>query len=186
MSRPRPLRRFREGCVYSRTSSQQGQLERRARKRIDHRGRQNLDLAKAKRVRLTEREAYVHGSHPTPIGKYTQEEVDQLGREGKALAKGDESRWFPIAVVSDIDNAVAAYRKLAPSERNGVRAERTADALAEQLEWLSGVGIEEENGGARGAAPPLSTPRGAPIPQQPLTSPGRVGCVRRLPIPRPR
>lgn len=83
-------------------------------------GRDQLDLAKAKARRAERREAYVHGSHPTPAGKYSLAEVEQLGKEGKALAKGDGTHWFAIAEYADIHNAVAAYRALKPGERDGV------------------------------------------------------------------
>jgi hypothetical protein len=102
-----------------------------------------LELAKAKRVRLTKREAYVHGSHPTPHGKYTSEEVEQLGLEGKALARGDETHWFPIALYSDIHNAVAAYRQLKPSERDGVHRWIVERARAIGAEHLLPKGMGE-------------------------------------------
>ena len=110
-------------------------------------GRQDLDFAEAVRARLTKREAYVHGSHPTPLGKYTQAEVDRLGREGKALAKGDGSHWFPIALYSDIHNAVAAYRALKPKERNGVHAWIVERARMIGAEHLLPKGMGEPNPG---------------------------------------
>jgi hypothetical protein len=129
---PHPLDCECVGCSYSRSSAQQGQLERRRRarprKRTDHTARRDLakardrrDVREARRIGQAQR-AYVSGSDPTPLGKYSQEDVDQLGREAKALAKGDGSHWFPIAKHNDVQNAVAAYRKLKPGERNGVHA----------------------------------------------------------------
>jgi hypothetical protein len=48
--------------------------------------------------------------------------VQQLGREGKALERPDGTFWFPLVSASDVDNCVAAYRALTPSQRPGVHA----------------------------------------------------------------
>jgi hypothetical protein len=85
-------------------------------------GRDQLDLAKAKRARLKQRAAYVTGQDGHPMGRYDAEAVERLGREGKALARGDGSHWFPIVDLRDLHNAIAAYLALKASERNGVRA----------------------------------------------------------------
>jgi hypothetical protein len=80
-------------------------------------------MAKAKRTRLgRDRRAYVHGSEPTPKGKYSDAEIQKLGEQGKAMRKPGGGHWFPNAVANDIPNAVAAYLALPPGAREGVRA----------------------------------------------------------------
>jgi hypothetical protein len=95
------------------------------------------DLERAKRARLLRAESYVHGSHPTPLGKYTADEVEQLGKEGKAMPKPGGGFWFPLVSVSDVANCVAAYRALKPSQRDGVREWITKRCRALKIEnWL--------------------------------------------------
>jgi hypothetical protein len=99
-------------------------------------GRADLDLAKARRAALprlrrddstqggtmavgaaggASTDAYTDGSHPTPLGVYTQEEVDRLGRAGKALWIGGRFAW-PIANRRDLLNCVAGWRLLRPGK----------------------------------------------------------------------
>jgi len=51
---------------------------------------------------------------------YTDEQIEQLGREGKAMPKPGGGYWLPIARYADVTAAVAAYRELAPRQREGV------------------------------------------------------------------
>jgi hypothetical protein len=112
------------GCSYARTSAQQGQLERRRRarpkRRTDYRGREVVAMAKAKRARLRRSDAYVHGSHPTPQGRYSDRELQALGEQGLALMMPGGTFAYPITGLADLMNALAAY-KSGEYDRTGVR-----------------------------------------------------------------
>jgi HK97 family phage prohead protease len=119
-------------------------------RRTSSSGRDRLELAaaKAKRtmLRRSAERAYTHGSDPTPLGKYTAAEVEQLGKEGKALEKGDGTFWFPLKMASDVANCVAAYRELNPKAREGVYRWITLRCRALKLEYLLPKGWGEYSG----------------------------------------
>jgi hypothetical protein len=116
-------------------------------------GRHDLDLVRAKCIQrdakapLSRRaDAYVHGSDPTPLGKYDRETVERLGKESKALQKRDGSFWFPLTAASDVDNCVAAYRALEATERDGVRAWITLRCRLLNLSHMLPQGWDEYSG----------------------------------------
>jgi HK97 family phage prohead protease len=94
----------------------------RNRRRSDNRGR--LDVAKARRAQLGHtRAAYVTGQDGHPKGRYTDDEIQKLGEEGKTLKKENSPRYhYPIVDRRDLQNAIQAYGRAKPSERAGVRA----------------------------------------------------------------
>jgi hypothetical protein len=74
-------------------------------------GRDVLDLAKARAARHRRASgAYVHGSHPTPKGRYSADELIQLGKEGKALQLPNGSYGYVVQNLADLMNALAAYK----------------------------------------------------------------------------
>jgi hypothetical protein len=79
-------------------------------RRASRSGRDQLDLAKAKRARLRRAESYVHGSHPTPKGRYDQDELDALGERGLALKLPSGKYAYGITGLADLMNSLAAYK----------------------------------------------------------------------------
>lgn len=73
-------------------------------------------LARAKRDR-----AMTAGSIKRRGDKYTQTEVDELGREGKAHKAADGHYHFPIKDHEDVKNAVKALGRIPAAERPSVR-----------------------------------------------------------------
>jgi hypothetical protein len=115
---------------HSRTAAQQGQLERRRRlrrgKRTHRRGRRDFtrvrnrrDVREARRILRTD--AYVHGLDPTPQGRYSDTEIQELGEEGKALKMPIGGYAYPILNLADLMNALAAY-KTTDGDKTGVRS----------------------------------------------------------------
>jgi hypothetical protein len=101
-------------------------------------GRDRLDLAKAKRARLAPAQrAYVDGSHPTPAGVYTPEQLQALGAQGKAFKRKDGSWGWVILNRRDLLNALAAWRQLPQGdERLEVKAWIKARAIRLVMEDL--------------------------------------------------
>jgi hypothetical protein len=97
---------------------------RRLRRKADGRrsGRDQLDLARAKRARHRRSDAYIDGQDDTPLGAYTQLEVDALGARGEAFQKRDGSYGFVVKTRRDLLNALAAWRQL-PSTSARARTE---------------------------------------------------------------
>jgi hypothetical protein len=75
-------------------------------------GRDALELAVAKRARLKRSDAYIDGQDDTPLGAYTQLEVDAYGARGMAFKKRDGTFGFVILNRRDLLNALAAWRQL--------------------------------------------------------------------------
>jgi HK97 family phage prohead protease len=86
------------------------------RRRPPRSSRSHLDLVKAKRARLgsaKRSDAYVDGQDgDTPLGAYTELEVDALGARGEAFRKRDGSYGFVVKNRRDLLNALAAWRQL--------------------------------------------------------------------------
>jgi hypothetical protein len=128
--------------------------------RVDGSGRDLLHLAKAKRARLQRTDACVHGSHPTPQGRYSDDELQKLGERGLALQMPDGSYAYPIVNLADLMNAVAAYER-ADGDKTGVRARIVRRAREMGLDYLLPKGWGEfsekpgpKEAGAAGVAAP--------------------------------
>ncbi len=98
-----------------------GGLEGRRGARSDHAAfvaRSELDIAKARRARLGGRRDYRADDHP----RYTDAQIQKLGEEGKALKRKDGKTYhYPIVNGRDVTNAVRAWGRAVPSEREAVR-----------------------------------------------------------------
>jgi hypothetical protein len=83
---------------------------RRRRRLYGRSGRDQLDLARAKRARLRRTEAYVHGSDAHRLGKYSEEEVTEYAEQGKALKLPNGKYGYVILDTADLMNSLQAYK----------------------------------------------------------------------------
>ena len=118
-----------------------------------------LQIAKARRARAGNRahpgsDASVEGQEDTP--RYTDAQVTQLGREGKAYKKKDGTYSYPVKDRRDLLNALAAWKlgRVAKGEASAVKAFIKKRAVLLRLEselpeaWRSkakpGLGPKEQ------------------------------------------
>ncbi len=100
-----------------------------------------LQIAKARRAKAGTRahpgsDASVEGEEDTP--RYTDAQVTQLGREGKAYKKKDGTYSYPVKDRRDLLNALAAWKlgRVAKGEASAVKAFIKRRAVLMRLEAL--------------------------------------------------
>ena len=97
-------------------------------------------------------DASVEGVEDKP--RYTDAQVEALGKEGKAFKKRDGSYSYPVADRRDLLNAIKAFGRARPSEASALKAWLKMRARVMQLEsllpasWQSKAGLKTASGGS--------------------------------------
>ena len=104
--------------------------------------RDRRDLREARGIgRRTD--AVIHGADASPMGRFTPEEVEQLGRAGHALEMPDGSFAYPILNGQDLTNALTCYLQAEGGKPPGLHAWIVKRANVLRLQHLLPAGWAE-------------------------------------------
>ena len=84
--------------------------------------------------------------------RYTDDQVEALGKEGKAFPKRDGTYSYPVADRRDLLNAIKAFGRARPSEASALKAWLKTRARVMRLEsllpasWQSKAGLKTAGG----------------------------------------